>query len=172
MSDQNRNDPISIQLWQSKRTVTADTHLELVLGSAHNLPLKYWKSNSFFFDAKDQELHRLTDGAFPKKLAARKSHPVFALYSLPNGIGFKVCPCSSKKPFDCSEFRFIAKDCRLEHTGYKMDRNSYLVESVEFNIPRSLAYKLWFKGLVPASCLKHGTRKYRKPRPVGHTRCT
>jgi hypothetical protein len=162
MDVENHENPLSIRLWQSKKTITADKDLELILGSVKNLPITYWRPNYFFFGGKDIELKRLTDGAFPAKPVSGKSHPVFALRPLPQNVGFKVCPCSSQKPYAASAYRFIARNCRLEPTGYQMDRNSYLVETVELNIPRAFAYELRFRGRVPDSCLKHGSKKKAK----------
>ena len=82
-------------LW--KATLTAEKDLDLVLGSVRNLPLVYWR-NRFFFGADDHKLAELTDGKFPKKLRPGKSHPVFTLTALPSHAGYRVCPCTSKKP--------------------------------------------------------------------------
>lgn len=133
--------------------------LKKILGSVTRLPLKFWKRNMFFFGAGDRQLHELSQGRFPAKVDKKKSHPIFALEPLPQGIGFKVCPCSSKKPYDLPSFRFIIKGCKLLHTGYITDRNSYLVENITFNIPRSLAIKMRFRGETPETCIRRATRR-------------
>ena len=149
-------------LWAKKpATLTAAKHIDKVLGSVKNLPLRYWRSGFYFVRAKDEKLLELTSGHFPKKLEPGKSHPIYTLHQLPDQVGFKVCPCSSKKPFNKNRFRYIKKDCRLLHTDNIMDRNSFLIEAVKFNVPPSMAYRLLFKGEVPAECLQPGGSNQR-----------
>jgi len=143
------------QLWSSGfSSLTAEDDLDIVLGSVIKLPLKYWRQNFFFSGAKDEDFLELTGGEFPKKLVKKHRHPVFAIKSMPGNIGFKVCPCSSKKPYKGRQYRYISKECRLLHTHHTMDRYSYLVEMAGFPIPAAIAYTLWFKGEVPAECLR------------------
>ena len=148
-------------LWQNPGgSVTAEKDLDLILGSVKNLPILYWRPSFFFFGARDEDLSDLTDHRFPAKLVPGRSHPVFSLRPLPNDVGFKVCPCTSKTPRIRSSFRFIQKGCLLDYTGYEMDRKSYLIEGITFNIPRSVAIGLRFRGKVPSECLI--TEKQRK----------
>ena len=140
--------------WLKPRgTVTAESDLEEVLCSVRNLPLRFWRERFLFFGARDADLFSLTDSRFPGKLVRRKAHPVFALRALPDGAGFKVCPCTSKSPYAGSERRFIQEGCRLRYTGYVTDRESFLLENISFNIPPSIAYGLRFRGQVPSECL-------------------
>jgi len=129
---------------------------EALLPLAKRVPLRYWCKGMLFAGAGDDSVSRLTAGKFPKRLVTGMTHPVYALRALQGQVGFKVCPCSSHKPFDAGACRYIAKGCRLLHTGRETDRNSYLVEAVCFNIPRSMAPRLRFMGQVPDSCLKSG----------------
>ena len=154
-------------LWSSgPTTMTADNSLDIILGSVKRLPLKHWRQNFFFFGVRDEDFLELTGSEFPAKLVKNKSHPVFAIKPLPGSSGFNVCPCSSKKPIKRKEYRYIAKGCQLLHTGHTMDRHSYLVENITFNIPPAIAYSLWFRGEVPAECLKSATREpEEKERP-------
>ena len=152
------------QLWSSGfATLTADNNLDIILGSVKQLPLKHWRQNFFFSGAKDEDFIELTGGEFPKKLVPNHRHPVFSIKSLPGSSGFKVCPCSSKKPFKSRQYRYIRKECRLLHTHHAMDRYSYLVETASFNIPPTIAYTLWFKGEVPAECLRSVSLKLVTP---------
>lgn len=145
------------ELWAKKpASLTAAQHLDIVLGSVRNLPLRYWRSGFYFFRADDEKLLELSSRHFPKKLVSGKSHPIYSLHRLPDQAGFKVCPCSSKTPFNKKRFRYINKGCRLMHTHYQMDRDSFLIEAVKFNIPPPMAYRLLFKGEVPAECLQPG----------------
>ena len=149
-----------MDLWAKKpASLTAAQHLDTVLGSVRNLPLRYWRSGFYFVRADDEKLLKLTSGHFPKKLVPRKSHPIYTLHQLPDQTGFKVCPCSSKRPFNKSRFRYIKKGCRLMHTHDQMDRDSFVIEAVKFNVPPSMAYRLLFKGEVPAECLQSGGSK-------------
>lgn len=130
-------------------------NIEQILGAVNRLPLQYWKPNMFFVGAQDKTLSELTQGRFPAKQSKRKTHPVFSLEQLPLKTGFKVCPCSSKPPSQQNRCRYIKKGCRLIYTGHLMDRNSYLVEKVVFNIPSSVAHRMRFRGRVPEECLKY-----------------
>lgn len=141
-----------------KGTLQARDHLERVFIDNARLPLAFWKKRFLFFGAPDQELHRLTGGLFSPEAAAWKTHPIYCLDILPEGIGARVCPCSSRRPFDVDTFRFIRKGCRLLHTGFVMDRNSHLIENLTFPVPRSLAQQVSFKGEVPEECLMSGSR--------------
>jgi len=107
----------------------------------------------FFTGARDKDLTALTDGEFPRTTVSGKSHPVYSLEKLPDNVGVAVCPCTSKIPFGRGVFRYIRKGCRLRHTQHTMDRDSFLVEKVRFNIPRSVACELRFRGEVPDECL-------------------
>lgn len=150
-------------LWESHPgTVTAKKDLDLILGSVTNLPLQYWRPFFLFFRAKDKDLLKITKNRFPAKLENGKTHPVFALQHLPNNVGFKVCPCSSKKPFYDKTYRYIKENTTLKHTGYMTDRNSFLVESVRFNMPATIAGKMLFKGEVPEDSIVivNAKRKY------------
>jgi len=128
--------------------------IESILGAVIRLPLPYWQPRMFFLGARDKELLQLTERRFPVK--PKRSHPIFSLEALPDRVGFRVCPCSSRKPYDTRRYRFIEKGCTLLHTGNSMDRNSYLVEKVTFNIPPSVARALRFWGEVPGNCMGEG----------------
>jgi len=145
------------QLWASPGESSAiEGNIRRILGAVTKLPLKYWKPGMFFVGAGDRELYELTEGRFPGKPVNWKTHPIYSLKALPGNVGFKVCPCSSGAPFNQKTYRYISRDCRLAHTGHVMDRNSYLVERGIFNIPRSVAIRLRFRGVVPGECLKVG----------------
>lgn len=137
------------------RTMTAEKDIEAVLGSVTNLPLRYWKEKMFFRGLPDKSAFQLTAGQFPVRPTSG-SHPVFSLKALPEKAGFRVCPCSSKRPFSRETCRFIGKGCLLLHTGFAIDRDSFLIEKFQFNIPRSQAHRLRFLGEVPEECLRHG----------------
>ncbi len=100
---------------------------------------------------RDETIHGLSDQRFPGKVISFKRRPIFCLKVLPNNIGAEVCPCSTQKQYKKS--RYIRKDCRLEYTGYIMDKKSFLVERIRFNIPSFSAGKLTFRGKVPAGCI-------------------
>lgn len=133
--------------------MTAEKDLDLVLGSAVSLPIRYWRPFFFFMGASDNDLLQLSDGRFPLTTAAGKTHPVISLKPLPGLIGFKVCPCSTRPPWRARLRRYIKKGCRLAHTGYVMEKDSYVIEHIEIPIPPDLAAKLSFKGQVPVDCI-------------------
>ena len=156
--------PDGKKLWSSGlATMTADKNLDIILGSVVRLPLRNWRKNFFFTGAKDEEFLELTENKFPLKSVPNKRHPVFAIKSLPENAGFKVCPCSSKQPSKKREYRYIKKGCRLLYTNHLMDRHSYLVEEVSFNIPQSIACILRFRGEVPNNCIKSVLRNPVNP---------
>ena len=145
-------------LWStSPRGMTADRHLEAVLGSVTRLPLPHWKDGMFFKGFPDESAWELSGGRFPAG-PIRGTHPVFSLKAQPDSVGFRVCPCSSKRPYHGETVRYVRKGCCLLHTGHIVDRNSYLVEECRFNIPRSLAAELRFLGQVPEDCIAHDRR--------------
>lgn len=138
---------------KTKDTVQAKDNIELFLVENAGIPLSFWRKSFFFFGALDEDLHRLSGGRFSREVFLGKTHPVFCLGILPHGVGATACPCSSIPPFKAENYRFIRKGCRLLHTGYLMDRNSHLIESCHFNVPRSFAPRLSFKGEIPDKCL-------------------
>ena len=141
--------------WSSRPHQTAlQDNIENVLGAVVHLPLKYWKSKMFFMGALDVELAEFTGGQFPARLVSGKSHPVFSLKPLLGGIGFMVCPCTSRKPRKSEFLLFVLDGCELLHTRTRMDRNSYILQEIRFPIPRSLAFALRFLGEVPEKCLQ------------------
>jgi hypothetical protein len=141
--------------WSSRPlTMTAERDLEAILGSVTGLPLLYWKERMFFRGLPDRAALNLSEGRFPAG-PIRGTHPVFSLQAQPDGVGFRVCPCSSKRPYHADNCRYIRKGCRLLYTSHTMDRSSYLVEKIPFNIPRSMATELRFMGQVPEDCIGH-----------------
>lgn len=145
----------ALNLWSSRsRPMTAKNGLEEILASVTGLPVSYWKERMFFRGLKDSSAFELTGGRFPAR-PGQGTHPVFSLKALPDGIGFKVCPCSSKKPYDQRTHRYISEGCRLLYTGHAVDRNSYLIEKIQFNIPRGREPGLRFLGQVPEECIRH-----------------
>ncbi len=132
-------------------TITAKKDLELILGSVKNLPLEYWRANFFFKGADNKELYSFTQGRFPVKGNHAGTHPVFALKPVLGGAGFTVCPCSSA--WQKRKTKWIEKGTRLLHTGKIMDKRSYLIKQIRFNIPASEAVKLRFMGEVPEAAI-------------------
>jgi len=145
----------SMSFWSDKpKSLTADKHLELILGSVTRLPLQYWKKNYFFTSASDDMLYRLSEGNFPARRVPDKRHPILTLKALPDRIGFQVCPCTSRKPYDKSTYRYVQKGCILHYTAFQMDRNSFILEWLRLNIPASLALEVRFRGRVPDDCIQ------------------
>jgi len=134
--------------------MAVERNVEKVLGAVVHLPLRHWRPNMFFTGARDEELTELTQERFPKKPIKKKTHPIFSLKAIPANAGFSVCPCTSSRPYHPKNMRYVSKNCALLHTNYPMDRDSFLVEGIRFNIPPSVAFKLRFRGEVPVECLK------------------
>ena len=145
-------------LWKEKLAVSiAKKNPDLILGSIKSLPLEYWRKNFFFKGAPNKSIGEWTRGLFADKAAPDGTHPVFALKPILSYSGFKVCPCSSSAQRKHS--RWIAKGTKLLHTNICMDKKSFLVESLPFNIPSLEAGKLRFLGEVPENAIRSGREK-------------
>lgn len=145
-------------LWKkssSRPTPTANENLDLILGSVTHLPLRYWKKNFFFKGGVNSSLREMTLGRFPAKADPRGTHPVFAIRQVANGAGFEVCPCSSSPR---QRQKWIQKGTRLLYTGNTMDKTTYLVEQIRFNMPLTESIKLRFMGEVAPHDI-HSTQK-------------
>jgi len=139
----------------AKSTFTADKNLVAVLGATKNLPMRYWRPNFWFTGARDDVLYEMTSGVFPVKPLPGKTHPVLCVKPLPHGVGAKVHPCSSKKPWKrkSQKPRYIRKGCILLHTGFQINKDSYLLEKIQMTMSSSMALDLHFRGGVPAECI-------------------
>lgn len=145
-------------LWGGAASVpppSRSIYFDLTLNAT--IPLKFWRPNYRFIGLGDERLYQLSNGTFPRRLE-NKMRPIHSLESLPHGVAFKICPCSSKRPFDMKKVRFIREGSRLLHTNEVVDRNSYLVENVPLNIPSSMYRDIKFKGEVPEECIEIDTR--------------
>ncbi|EMS80225.1 hypothetical protein [Desulfotignum phosphitoxidans] len=145
-------------LWgYRKKTLTAANDLDLILPSVTSLPLVWWRKNFFFKGMADTRLAEETRGDFPAIPKIQGTHPVFALKPVLNHIGFVVCPCSSQPQY--SKVPWIEKGTRLLHTNHEMDRRSYLITHIRFNMPASAASQLRFQGEVTPSDIISPSRK-------------
>jgi hypothetical protein len=135
------------KLWgYRKKTPTAANDLDLILPSTISLPLAYWRKNFFFKGMTDNRLAEETRGDFPAIPKKKGTHPVFALKPVLNHIGFVVCPSSSQPQHP--RVPWIEKGTRLLHTDHEMNRRSYLITHIRFNMPASVATQLRFQGEV------------------------
>jgi len=125
------------------------------------VPVNHWSRGMLFGGARDRSLMKLTGGRFPSSSVPGKTHPVFCLAMLPDGVGALACPCTSRRPHDEINRRYVRKGCRLASTGRLLDRHSYLIETARFNVPRSVAGRLHFWGEAPRECVQQ--------RPIGST---
>jgi len=154
MSKASSKKPESFSLWTAGgRSALSPPggHFNFTLNDP--IPLRHWRPNYQFIGLSDHELHQLSRGVFPRKLEP-KARPLHSLESLPYNVAYKVCPCSSKRPFDMRRVRYVREGCRLLHTNKAVDRNSYLIENVTLNIPSSLCRELRFRGEVPEECIE------------------
>lgn len=132
-------------------TMTAQTDLERILVEGARLPLAHWRSNFFFMGGLNRTLSTLTRGQFPAKADPDGTHPVFALHPVAGGAGFAACPCSSSGR---NNLKWVNRNTKLLHTGYLMEKTSYIIDRIRFNIPASEASKLRFRGEVPQSAIQ------------------
>jgi hypothetical protein len=145
-------------LWGfQEKTPTAANDLDLILPSVISLPLTWWRKNFFFKGMTDERLSEETRGDFPAIPKKQGTHPVFALKPVLNHIGFVVCPCSSQLQY--LKVPWIEKGTRLLHTHHEMDRRSYLITHIQFNMPASVATQLRFQGEVAHSDIISPSRK-------------
>ena len=125
--------------------------LEVLGKNLLKLPQAYWQEHMLFSGALNTDLLEKT-GGFPATFKDDShTHPVFVVRKL-GRIGFKLCPCTSKKKKGC---RYILKGCRLEIKETVTDRHSYLLEEYTFNLSYdpSFCRNLHFKGRVPSMCI-------------------
>ncbi len=142
-------------LWKEKLAASiAEKNSDLILRSVKTLPLEYWRKNFFFKGAPDKNLKKWTKGRFVLKETPDGTHPVFALKPIGASAGFKVCPCSSS--YQGKHSRWIEKGTTLLHTNICMDKKSFLVERLPFNVPPLEAGKLRFLGEVPENKIQPG----------------
>ncbi len=145
-------------LWKEQLAVfVAEKNSDLILESAKSLPLEYWRKNFFFKGALNRKLRKWTCARFGDNTNPEGTHPVFALKPICSNAGFKVCPCSSAPQGKYS--RWIKKGTPLLYTGILMDKKSFLVERIQFNIPSSEAGKLNFLGEVPEEAIRSRLKK-------------
>lgn len=138
-----------------------DGHFNLTFNDP--VPFRLWQPNYQFIGLRDQRLCQLSRGSFPHKVEP-KTRPLHSLERLPHNVAYKVCPCSSKRPFNMRRARFVRRGCRLLHTDHTVGRNSYLIENVTLNIPSSFWRELRFRGEVPEDCIE---TDIRQPGPSG-----
>jgi hypothetical protein len=159
MSKTRGNKPISFSLWSSSPRFAASRLSEYFnLTFNDPIPLKHWRPNFRFIGLSDGDLFRLSRGTFPRRLEL-KTRPLHSLGGMPHDIAYKVCPCSSRRPFDMRKVRYVREGCRLLHTNYVVDRKSYLIENVVLNVPSSLCRELRFLGEVPDECIETETKQ-------------
>ena len=129
--------------------------LDILGSSIVNLPPVQWRERMFFMGVPDTDLRRQTAGQFPATLRKHMdTHPVLVLRSQPSG--HLLCPCTSRG--NRHNMWYIEKGCRLEMRNYVMDRDTFLVVGHSFTMPLDSRFsrKLFFKGVVPKTCIKGG----------------
>lgn len=112
------------------------------------IPFQLWEERFFFRGAPDTALREKT-GRFPAKLG-KVTHPVYLLRKIGN-YGFQACPCTSKS----QRGSYIRRGCILEYTNHEMDRDSYILEQMVFNLAKDDAFRreMIFWGRVPENCV-------------------
>ena len=118
------------------------------------MPFDLWEERFYFRGALNTALRDKT-GVFPARLGkAGETHPVYLLRGIGN-FGFQACPCTSTKQ---GGTRYVRQGCALEITNKKMDRDSYILEKMAFNLTADDAFRrrLVFLGRVPERCLVSG----------------
>ncbi len=131
--------------------------LSILGNSIATLPPGQWKERMLFMGVPDTDLRKRTAGQFPATLRQHKTtHPILVLRDRPTG--HLLCPCSSRG--NKQNMWYIAKGCHLEMREYVMDRDSFLIIDHAFTLPLDSRFsrKLFFKGIVPESCIKGGQK--------------
>jgi hypothetical protein len=122
--------------------------LETVGKDTPGLPVPLWKPGMFLKNMPNRWWQQQTE-VFPAKANPHGTHPLYVLTA--QATGCRVCPCSSKG----HKGLYIKQGCRLEKTGKRVDRDSYVLTKLAFPVPRSLHIspkpRLW--GIVPKGCL-------------------
>ena len=131
--------------------------LSILGNSVKSLPPAQWKERMLFMGVPDADLRQHTGGKFPATLRPNMdTHPVFVLQTRPSG--HLLCPCTSKG--NKRNTWYIAQGCCLEMHSYEMKKDCFLVDSHVFTLPLDSRFsrKLFFKGVVPESCIKGGRK--------------
>lgn len=148
-----KNKSLFQKIWQEPSWPDRSEWKEILGFSVKWVPPHLWEERMFFKGADDLELKKLTK-SFPSKLNnISSSHPIYILQVISN-FAHRLCPCSSQRHSDTF---FIKKGCKLQYTGYRMDRDSYILEWIEFRLPNKqsdLIKRLEYKGIVPQKCLQ------------------
>ncbi len=124
---------------------TAEKDLDVILGSATNLPMKYWRNNFFFKGMSNETWLNLTNEKFPIKADKKGSHPLFTMYMPDKYAGYVVCPCSSSSR---NKRMWIQKGTKLLHTNYIMDKTSVILKHLCLTLPAKHAMQPRFMGEV------------------------
>lgn len=140
------------QLWESNQAPAPPRDFLRTLSISNTLPLQYWQRGYLFWGIFDDTLYKLTQSRFPAKVVPLKRRPVFCIRVLNLKIGAEVCPCTTRK--QGGESHYIGEGCRLYHTGYTVQKDSYIIEKIRCKIPAYTAGRLRFLGEVPENCIK------------------
>ncbi len=142
--------------------------LEEMGESVLRIPFHYWEERFWFRGALNTALREKT-GVFPARLGLKgETHPVYMLRKIGN-LGFQACPCTSKSH---KKALHIRKGCVLEITKREVDRNSYILRQMVFNLTEQDSFRrnMMFIGRVPESCLQVnglGTNRIQERREAG-----
>ena len=143
-------------IWALNQTLR-QPDLDILGASIVTLPPPQWKERMFFMGVPDTDLRKRTAGKFPATLRKyMDTHPVLVLRSQPSG--HLLCPCTSRG--NRQNMWYIEKGCHLEMREYVMDRDTFLVAGHSFTMPLDSRFsrKLFFKGVVPETCIKGGPK--------------
>ncbi len=106
-----------------------------------------WKENLRFTGMNNFDIGRLTEGGFTIR-DSTGTHPVFILRKIERD-SFEFCPCSSQE-YNKDKASYIRKGAVTPPSRVPIDRNSYLLHSLSFNLNSTSreADRLALDGLV------------------------
>lgn len=92
-----------------------------------------WEERLFFTEMKNSDIAGLASKLFGDPRRPYGTHPVFLLRRIELG-SFKFCPCSTKD-YNKDKASYICQNSRTTPNGWRVDKNSYILHFLSFNLP-------------------------------------
>lgn len=94
-----------------------------------------WEERLFFTEMRNSDLADMTSGQFQDSRKPYGTHPVFLLRRIEQGA-FEFCPCSTKD-YNSNKASYIRQNSRTSPNGMRVDKNSYILHFLSFNLTSS-----------------------------------
>ena len=94
-----------------------------------------WEERLFFTEMRNSDIADMTAGLFGDVRNPYGTHPVFLLRRIELG-SFEFCPCSTKD-YNKDKASYIGQNSRTSPNGFRVDKNSYILHFLSFNLSSS-----------------------------------